>query len=118
MAALGLGGLLRELASHTVLESESDDALSLVLHESCAKLHSKEREAEFKRALEQYYGRALKLNMRVGQPAAETPAQEKTRERNERQEAAERAIQSDPTVGSLMEKFNARVVPGTIRPKT
>ncbi len=118
VTALGLGGLLRELASHTVLESESDGALNLVLHESCAKLHSKEREAEFKRALEQYYGRALKLNMRVGQPAAETPAQEKTRERNERQEAAERAIQTDPTVGALMEKFNARVVPGTVRPKT
>ncbi len=118
VAALGINGFLRELASHTVLESEADGTLNLVLHESCAKLHNKEREAELKRALEQYYGRALKLNVRVGQPAAETPAQEKTRERNERQEAAERAIQTDPTVGALMEKFNARVVPGTVRPKT
>ncbi len=118
VAALGINGFLRELASHTAFESETDGTLNLVLHESCAKLHSKERETELKRALEQYYGRALKLNMRVGQPAAETPAQEKTRERNERQEAAERAIQTDPTVSVLMEKFNARVVPGTVRPKT
>ena len=115
---LGLAGLMRELASHTVLESESGGTLSIVLHESCAKLHNKEREAEFKRALENYYGRSFKLSLRVGQPAGETPAQEKARTRIERQEAAERAIQSDPAVGTLLEKFGARVVPGTIRPKT
>ena len=118
VVGLGLAGLLRELASHTMLESESGGTLGIVLHESCAKLHNKEREAEFKRALENYYGRSFKLSLRVGQPAGETPAQEKTRTRNERQEAAERAIQSDPAVGTLLEKFSARVVPGTIRPKT
>ena len=64
---LGLGGLMRELASHTVLESESGGTLSIVLHESCAKLHNKEREAEFKRALETYEGRPFKLSLRVGQ---------------------------------------------------
>ena len=115
---LGLAGLMRELASHTVLESESGGTLSIVLHESCAKLHNKERETEFKRALETYYDRSFKLSLRVGQPAGETPAQEKVRTRNERQEAAERAIQSDPAVGTLLEKFNARVVPGTVRPTT
>ncbi|OGI38560.1 MAG: hypothetical protein A2V91_00010 [Candidatus Muproteobacteria bacterium RBG_16_64_10] len=101
-----------------MLESATDGALSLVLSESFAGLYNKEREAEFKRALEAHYGRALKLNLRVGQPPGETPAQEKSRERNERQVAAERAIQGDPAVGQLMEKLNARVVPGTIRPKT
>ena len=115
---LGLAGLMRELASHTMLESESSGTLSIVLHESCAKLHNKEREAEFKRALETYYGRSFKLSLRIGQPAGETPAQEKARARNERQEAAERAIQSDPAVGTLLQKFGARVVPGTIRPTT
>ncbi len=118
IVGLGFAGLLRELASHTMLESESGGTLSIVLHESCAKLHNKEREAEFKRALENYYGRSFKLNLRVGKPASETPAQEKARARNERQEAAERAIQSDPAVGTLLEKFGARVVPGTIRPKS
>ena len=115
---LGLAGLLRELASHTMLESESDDRLNIVLHESCAKLHNKEREAEFKHALENYYGHSFKLSLRIGQPANETPAQEKARTRNERQEAAERAIQNDPAIGTLLEKFGARVVPGTIRPKS
>ncbi len=118
VANLKLGGLLRELASHTLLESATDGALSLVLSESFAGLYNKERETEFKRALEAHYGHALKLNLRVGQPPGETPAQERSRERNERQEAAERAIQSDPAVGQLMEKLNARVIPGTIRPKT
>ena len=117
VAALGLNGFVRELAGHTAFESETDGVLNLVLHESCAQLHGKEREAELKRALERYYGRTLKLHVRIGQPSAETPAQEKTRARNERQEAAELAIRSDPGVGALLEKFNARVVPGTVRPK-
>jgi DNA polymerase-3 subunit gamma/tau len=118
VAGLKLAGLLRELASHTLLESAAEGTLSLVLSESCAGLYNKEREAEFKRVLEGHYGRALKLRLRIGQPPGETPAQGKTRERNERQEAAERAIQSDPAVGQLVEKLNARVIPGTIRPKT
>jgi len=118
VAALGINGFLRELASHTAFESERDGTLSLVLHESFANLYTKEREAELKRALEQHYGRTLRLNVRVGQPDAETPAQERTRERGERQDAAEQSIRRDPAVGALMEKFNARVVPGTVRPKT
>jgi len=118
VAGLNVTGLMRELVSHTVLESETDGAIGLVLNEACAKLHSREREIELQRALEAYYGRPLRLQLRVGAPPAETPAQEKTRARNERQEAAEQAIRRDPAVGALMEKFNARVVPGTVRPKT
>ncbi len=118
VAGLKVNGLLRELVSHTVLESESDDAISLILNEAFATLHTREREAELKRVLEDYYGRGLTLRVRVGAPPAETPAQEKTRERSERQEAAEQSIRRDPAVGALMEKFSARLVPGTVRPKT
>jgi DNA polymerase-3 subunit gamma/tau len=118
VAGLNVTGLMRELVSHTVLESETDGAIGLVLNEACAKLHSREREIELQRALEAYYGRPLKLQLRVGAPPVETPAQEKTRARNERQEAAEQAIRRDPAVGALVERFNARVVPGTVRPKT
>ena len=118
VAALKLGGLVRELANNAVLESQTDDAIALVLDEACQQLINKEREAVLKQALEAYYGRPLKLAVRIGKPPAETPTQEKSRVRDEQQQAAVQAINSDPNVQALREKFNARVNPETIRPKS
>jgi DNA polymerase-3 subunit gamma/tau len=114
---LGLTGLVRELANNTVLETADDGNVSLVLDEACAQLLSKEREAALRQALEAYAGRGLRLSIRVGAPPRETPARERQRTSNERQLAAEQAIDTDPTVQALKEKFNARVSPGSIRPK-
>ncbi len=114
---LGLAGLVRELANNTALETANEGSVSLILDETCAQLLSKEREAALKQALEAYAGRGLRLSIRVGVPARETPARERQRTSNERQLAAELAIDTDPTVQALKEKFNARVSPGSIRPK-
>jgi DNA polymerase-3 subunit gamma/tau len=114
---LGLAGLVRELASNTTLESSDNGAMVLVLEEVHGKLLNKEREAELKLALEKYYGNPVKLSLRIGRPAVETPAKEKTRLQDERQQAAVQAITDDPNVRALQEKFNARVNPASIRPK-
>jgi DNA polymerase-3 subunit gamma/tau len=114
---LGLTGLVRELANNTALETADDGNVGLVLDEACAQLLSKEREAALKQALDAYAGRGLRLSIRVGAPPRETPARERQRTSNERQLAAEQAIDTDPTVQALKEKFNARVSPGSIRPK-
>jgi DNA polymerase-3 subunit gamma/tau len=118
VAQLKLAGLVRQLANNAVLESQSDGAIALVLDEACQQLINKEREAVLKQALEEYYGRPLKLSVRIGKPPAETPTQEMSRVRDERQQAAVQAINSDPNVQALREKFNARVNPETIRPKS
>jgi len=117
VAQLGVAGLVREIANNTTLESHEDGAMALVLDESRAQILNKEREAELKQALEKYYGAPLRLTLRTGRPAAETPAQEKTRVLDERQQAAVQAIADDPNVRALQEKFNARVNPASIRPK-
>jgi DNA polymerase-3 subunit gamma/tau len=114
---LGLTGLVRELANNTTVETADDASVSLILDEACAQLLSKERETALKQALETYAGRGLRLSIRVGAPPRETPARERQRTSSERQLAAEQAIDTDPTVQALKEKFNARVSPGSIRPK-
>jgi DNA polymerase-3 subunit gamma/tau len=113
---LAVNGLVRELLSNTALESIDETTISLVLDESCAKLLSKDRETVLKQVLEQHYGRPLQLNVRIGAPPTPTPAQQKTRLQNEEQRAAVEAINSDPNVRALREKFNARVNPDSIRP--
>jgi DNA polymerase-3 subunit gamma/tau len=115
---LKLTGLARELASNTTLESRTGDTLSLILNEAHAQLLNRERETALRQALEDYHGRPVKLSIRAGAPQGETPAQEKRRQQDERQQAAVAAIENDPHVAALKSQFNARVNPGSIRPKT
>ncbi len=117
VAQLGLTGLMRELANNTTLESHADGTITLTLDESHAKLFSKEREEDLRLALEKYYGPPLRLKVNLGRPAVETPAKEKSRLQDERQQAAVQAIVEDPNVRALQEKFGARVNPASIRPK-
>lgn len=79
---------------------------------------NREREAALRQALEDFHGRPVKLSIRAGAPQGETPAQEKRRQQDERQQAAVAAIENDPNVAALKSQFNARVNPGSIRPKT
>ncbi|MBI3899233.1 MAG: DNA polymerase III subunit gamma/tau [Gammaproteobacteria bacterium] len=113
---LTLSGLVKQLANNTVSESISDDVINLIVDESCAQLLNKEREATLKQALEQHYGRPLKLSIRAGRPPTETPSQLRARRGSEQQQAAVAAINSDPNIQALRDKFNARVNPETIRP--
>ncbi len=117
VAQLGLTGLLRELANNTTLESHADGVVSLTLEESHAKILNKEREEDLRKALEKYHGTPIRLKMNLGRPSVETPAKEKSRLQDERQQAAVQAIAEDPNVRALQEKFGARVNPASIRPK-
>jgi DNA polymerase-3 subunit gamma/tau len=118
VAQLNLSGFVKELANNTTLESFHDGELSLVLDEACSRLLNKERETELKHALDAKFGRAIRLTVRTGKPSVETPARERLRMQDERQQAAVRAIQDDPNVRALQERFGAQVNPNTIRPKT
>ncbi len=117
VAQLKLTGFARELANNTMLESYTDGVLALVLDDSCGRLLNKERESELKQALDAQLGGVLKLSIRIGKPPTETPAKERNRLQDERQQAAVRAIQDDPTVQALQQRFGARVNPNSIRPK-
>ncbi len=117
VAQLQLAGLMRELVSHTTLDSCSADTFSLTLDQSMGHLLNKDREAALRKALEEHLGHAVTLRVQVGVPASETPAQARSRACDERQQAATRAIEGDPNVRALEETFNARVSPGSIRPK-
>ena len=118
VSKLNLAGLTRELANHSTLDALDGAVLRLTLDQSCAHLLSKEREAALKQALAAHYGRPMEVRITLGKPQAETPARERQRNQNERQQAAVETILNDPTVQALQESFNAKVDAGSIRPKT
>ena len=117
LAQLKLTGLVRELATNASLDAYADGVMRLTLDATFAHLLIKERETALKETLQALLGQALTLQIRIGSPAAETPAREKLRNQDERQQAATTAIAEDPNVLSLQAAFNARVNPGSIRPK-
>ncbi|MFQ5935566.1 MAG: DNA polymerase III subunit gamma/tau [Acidiferrobacterales bacterium] len=117
VSQLNLNGLVGQIASNSILESYADGVAVLVLDESCAQLCNKEREAVLQEALERFFGAPVRLTIRIGQPMVETPAQERLRLEDTRQQAAIDAIYNDPNVKTLQERFNARVNPNSIRPK-
>ena len=117
VAQLKLSGLAGELASNSALESYQHGDVTLVLDQNFAHLHSKEREGALRSALEGFYGMALRLTIRVGKPATETPAQQKLRLQDAQKQAAMKAIYEDPNVKALQERFNARVNPDSVRSK-
>jgi len=113
---LDLSGLARELATNLSIEGSDAVSMALLLDESHAQLLSKERQMALQQALEKFYGRAVRLSIRIGCQQEETPAKEKQRKLDESQQAAAQAIDNDPNVRALREQFNARVTPGSIRP--
>ena len=115
---LGLTGMTRELANHCTLDSYENDVLRLTLDQTSVHLLNKEREAVFRQALAQHYGRMVDLRIVPGSPQAETPARERQRNQTERQQAAVETIMKDPAVQALQENFSAKVDASSIRPKS
>ena len=58
----------------------------------------------------------MRLVINTEKVQADTPAVQQQKEREDQQRAAVEAINTDETVRVLKERFEARVLPGTIEP--
>jgi DNA polymerase-3 subunit gamma/tau len=116
VAALKLTGLVRELATHSVLKERTGDTFRLVVDTAHAHLVSKRLESRLGDSLAQHLGMPVRLVVEQGMPQGQTPAQRAEQERSERQRAAVEAIESDPQVQSLRDTFNASLRLDSVRP--
>jgi DNA polymerase-3 subunit gamma/tau len=113
---LRLGGLTLQLASHCNLRELDEHHIVLALDPKAAAIHVPSMDATLEKALQAYFKRPLKLSIVQAKPTQETPAQQTQRQQQERQHAAEQEIEQDPVVLALKERFDARIVPGSIKP--
>lgn len=118
LPTLNLSGMALPLAQHCLLESVTDEHLTLLLDESGASLQSPRAEAQLADALAKHYGRELKLLFKLVALTEETPEKRSLRLAAEQQAAAEESIRNDPFVKQLQETFGAAIVLGSIRPRT
>ena len=119
---LKLGGRAAELIKHCLLVSRENGIISLTLEKDSEGLLAASVQQEIETALVDYYGSALKLEIKVqasvNQPdQKETPAQRSARLAAEKQQQAEQNIATDPFVIALQNQFGAKIVPGSVIPK-
>ncbi|MBR0566615.1 DNA polymerase III subunit gamma/tau, partial [Azoarcus sp. L1K30] len=115
---LGLGGLVRELAQHCEWVSCADDLLVLRLSDTHRHLLDMNRAAvdRVQEQLAAALARPLRIRVDVGAIAGETPAQRDEVERQARHAIAVAALESDPFVRELIDRFDATLVETTVKP--
>jgi len=115
IAALNISGRTKELANNCVLDNIDDTACRLLLDPGFQQVGSKAEE-NLRSALQNYYGKPLKLVITQQSTQQMTPALEMQKAREDKQQAAVDSINTDDNIQTLKENFGARIMPGSIEP--
>ena len=115
---LPLAGMERMLAHNCELVEWRDGRIALCVPHAQRHLVDRPYQDRLQLALEQHLGAKVRLDISVapGNGNGNTLAEIRTRENQQRQSAAAVAIDGDPFVRDLIENFDARVLPSTIKP--
>ena len=91
--------------------------LIVSLKPNLAQLHSPSRQASLENAFSQFNGAPVKLKLIEGsEESPETPTQNRARHDSEEKAEVYQTLMEDPMVKDIMERFDATVVPDSIRP--
>ncbi|MFI0400372.1 MAG: DNA polymerase III subunit gamma/tau [Thiolinea sp.] len=115
---LKLGGMAQQLAEHCLLRSIDGTSVYLFLDSGASNLQTSRTEEQLVEALSAALGQPVRVVLELVPDLADTPEKRRLRVSKERQAQAEQAIEQDPLVLQLKERFGASVVAGSIRPHT
>jgi len=115
LARLELKGPARQLAGHCQLVERTGSHFRFLLDERAGSLHTRQLEDRFLQALRQLAGASVTLEIERGSPG-DTPARRDEQARDERLESARAALERDPAVKSLRERFGAVLQPDSVKP--
>jgi len=116
LAGLSLSGAARQLASNCMFASRNGKVLELTLDQTQAHLRTDSLQEKLRAALSERLGEELRLQISLGRPAAETPAQRRQREEAELQRKAVASIKGDPNVRAMQQVFGATLDEESIKP--
>ena len=102
-------GITRMVFDNCQLASHADDRWELVLAEEHDLLLRDNTRASVQEVVSEYMGREVRVDIVIGKPNGETPAERRVRLDAARQREAEEAVESDETVQSLLQVFDGRV---------
>jgi DNA polymerase-3 subunit gamma/tau len=108
--------MARQLAQHCELVEVTDNAVSLRLAPMHKHLLGKPQQDKLQAELQAHFGRPLRLDIALSEPAGATPAARQRDAQRERQERAIAAIEQDPFVREVIDLFDASIDESTIKP--
>ena len=108
-------GLARTLALNCELTSFDENNINLTVPESEKHLLDATYQDKLSAAIQQHFGRKIKLNLTAG-GTGNTPAKQIFEEKAAIQSHAVSAIEQDPFVQALVSDFGAHVIPSSIKP--
>jgi DNA polymerase-3 subunit gamma/tau len=111
-----LRGPVGQLAQNAVMVALEGDLLRLALKPHHEALAGPRPTAQLAQALGAVLGRPLRIRFERAADVIETPAEQRSRAELARRDAAEQALRRDPVVQSLIETFDARLLPNSVRP--
>ena len=114
VASLPLSGMVRQLAQHC--EQIERNPGRLVLRLAPAHKYLQAHQEKLRAELARHFGQPLALDIRLDEPAGETPKARADNIKRERQENAIAAIESDPFVREVCDLFDATIDESTIKP--
>lgn len=115
---LNLHGAALAVASHCALEQQTADAIHLVLDAQHAPLLNKAIEQRMANALNEHFNKPMELHLKILQSSQlRTPATIDEAKQQQRQSQAIQSITNDNHVKALMDQFNARLLPDSIKSK-
>lgn len=116
VARLPLSGMAMQLAQHCELSELTGTSIHLRLMPGKKHLLNKAQQDKLQAALQTHYGRPLRLEIEVAEPASVTPAERNQTAQRERQDRAIASIEQDPFVREVVDLFDASIDESTIKP--
>jgi len=115
VAQLPLSGLARQLAVNCALVAVQGTVLRLALDPKQRAIHSAAPVERMTAALSTLFATAVRLDIEVTAPPAETPASAQSRADEQRLATVTAALSAEPVVRALGEQFGAAVQTESIR---
>jgi DNA polymerase-3 subunit gamma/tau len=115
LARLELKGPARQLAGNCQLLAREGSHFRFLLDERAGALHTRQLEDRMLQALRAEVGDAATIEIERG-GAGDTPVRREELARDERQEQARAALERDPAVKALQERFGAVLQPDSVKP--
>jgi DNA polymerase III subunit gamma/tau len=117
IARLELSGVAEQLAANCSCLGWDGDTIRLGLDARARTLRTPAAEERLAQALARRFGPATRLSIDAeDEREPDTPARRQAREADLRFQAARAALEADPTVQTLRDRFGATVLPETLKP--
>jgi DNA polymerase-3 subunit gamma/tau len=118
VARLGLQGPTKQFAAHCLLLERAPGVVRLQLDPAGEAFRRPQIEQRIAQLLSEHFGEPVRLEIVQAERPGELPTQARREAlaAEDRQRAAEQAIEADPAVRAMREVFGATVRPGSVRP--